>query len=176
MKTFLFTIFCLLGLNAYSQVEVRASVTLNPAGDFIATIKSATGTATIENKNITIPNITLDLNSLATGLSLRDDHAKNKYLEVKKFPTAILSDIKAENGKGSAMLQIRDKKAKVDGTYKISPDQKLVTAEFKIKLSDYGIADINYKGIGVEDEIKIEAKINAVKSASTQPAVAPKKK
>ena len=176
MKLMLLITLCLLGLNTYAQVEVRAAVTLNPAGDFVATIKSSTGTATIENQKINVPNITLDLNSLTTGLSLRDDHAKNKYLEVKKFPTAVLSDIKAENGKGTAMLQIRDKKVKVDGTYKIIPDQKLVVAEFKIKLSDYGIADINYKGIGVEDEVKIEAKINASKSASTQPAVAPKKK
>lgn len=168
MKILLFVVSCFLGFNAFSQVEVRASVTLNPAGDFVATIKSNSGQAFFDNQKLTIPNLTLDLNTLVTGLSLRDDHAKNKYLEVKKYPTAILSDIKAENGKGVGLLQIRDKKAKVSGTYKFSADQKQIVAEFKIKLSDFGIEDINYKGIGVEDEVAIEARINVTKANSLQ--------
>lgn len=166
MKNIFFTSLVFLSLKSFAQVEAKASVNLFPAGDFVAEIKSSQGTAIIEKKKLIVPDITLDLSTLATGLNLRDEHAKNKYLDVKKFPKAVLSNIQAENGKGSGMLQIRDKKIKIDGTYTIAPDKKTVTADFKIKLSDYGISDINYKGVGVEDEVNVQVKINVAKGAA----------
>ena len=169
MKLFVFLSAVLISNIALSQVEVKASVVLNPAGDFVASLKSSTGQAIIDGKSIVIPNISIDLNTLSTGLSLRDDHAKNKYLEVKKFPMATLTDIKAESGKGTAVLQLKDKKKKVEGTYTLSNDQRVITAEFKINLSDFGIEDISYKGIGVDDEVKIEAKIIATKNQTINP-------
>lgn len=160
------------------QGTVKAYVTLNPAGDFVGTMKS-TGAATLNGGKVTAKNIVVDIKSLNTGLDLRDDHGKNKYLEVGKYPTAILIEATGENGKGTGQLQFHGKTNPITGTYTIQGG-KILHAEFKIKMSQYGISDINYKGIGVEDDVKIEVQIpiataGAAASATAKPVVAPVK-
>ena len=43
-----------------------------------------------ENKEVVAGEVTFQLKSLNTGIDLRDEHMKNKYLEVEKYPTANL--------------------------------------------------------------------------------------
>jgi polyisoprenoid-binding protein YceI len=163
--------------SAYAQADVgsaKAYVKLFPIGDFVADIKGMKGTVQVNNGNYTVKDLSLDLNTFKSGLELRDNHAKDKYLEVKKFPTATLVEASGTNGKGSGKLMIRGVTKPVTGTYKIVGQN--LTAEFKIKLSDYGIDEINYKGVGVEDEVRIEVTAPVVAMAAAPPAtVAPKK-
>ena len=109
-------------------------------------------------------------------MNLRDDHAKNKYLEVKKYPTAVLLEAVGANGIGKARIKVKDKESVVTGTYKISSSGKNLKAEFNIKLSSFGIAEVNFKGIGVEDEVRVEVVVPVVRGTDTKAAVAPKKK
>ena len=54
-------------------------------------------TAALTEKEQTLNGvISFQLNSLKTGIELLDDHLKNKYLEVEKYPTATItvSDLK----------------------------------------------------------------------------------
>ena len=165
LATLLFTQFSLA-----QQGNAKAFVSLNPAGDFVANLKS-TGSAQMAGGKVSAKSIVIDMKSLSTGLDLRDDHAKNKYLEVGKYPEAVLTDATGENGKGQGKLKFHGKENPVTGTYTIQGG-KTLQAEFKIKLSDYGISDISYKGIGVEDLVKIEVvvPVMAAAPAAAKPA------
>lgn len=155
------------------QGTVKAYVSLNPAGDFVGNMKS-TGAATLSGNKISAKNIVVDMKSLSTGLDLRDDHAKNKYMEVNKYPQAILVEANGENGKGTGTLKFHGQEKPISGTYSVQGG-KLLKAEFKIKMSEFGISDISYKGIGVEDDVKIEVLI-PITSTAAPAAAQPKKK
>lgn len=157
------------------EALVKAYVSLTPVGDFTAQMKKVTGTATLDGKKYSAKNIVVDLNSMSTGLELRDDHAKNKYLDTKKFPEAVLIEASGEDGKGQGQLKYHGKTNPIKGTYKVLNNGKAIQAEFKIKLSDYDVTGIKYKGIGVDDEVKIEVTI-PVQAAAPAKAAEPVKK
>lgn len=64
------------------QGSAKAYVALSPAGDFVASMK-ANGSATLSGNKVSAKNIIVDMKSMSTGLDLRDDHAKNKYIDRK---------------------------------------------------------------------------------------------
>lgn len=164
-KSSLFLILC-FSLSAFAQKsDVKIFVTLSPAGDFVAKTSDVKGSAILNpDGSYTADNVVIDVKSLKTGLSLRDDHMLNKYLEVGKFPQIVLKKAKGANNKGVGILAIKGKEVKVSGTYKAS--EKTISAEFMMKLKDAGIEDVSYKGVGVEDEIKIVAEIPIQKLAA----------
>lgn len=177
MIKFIF-VFSLLSLTNFAFAQdntVKAYFVLNPMGDFVGTMKVISGTVSLQDGKFKGKNIVVDLKSLVTGMELRDDHAKNKYLDVKKYPTAVLLEAVGANGVGKARIKVRDKESVVNGTYKISSSGKNMKAEFKIKLSSFGIADVNFKGIGVEDEVRVEVVVPVVRGTDSA-APAPKKK
>lgn len=163
--------------SAFAQQKgMKAYVTLFPAGDFIATTSDITGFAEMVSPNeVKAKDIKVNLKSIKTGMELRDDHGKNKYLEVAKYPEAILVSATGKDGKGSGVLKLHGKEAKVDGTYTILPGNKFLKAEFKTKLSAHDIKEINYKGVGVDDEVKIEVVVPLQPAAAAAKPVAGKK-
>ena len=177
-KSVFFGLLLVASTTFAQQKGMKAYITLFPAGDFVATTSDLTGSAQMVSANeVKAQNITINLNSLKTGLELRDDHAKNKYLEVQKYPEAVLVSATGKDGKGSGILRLHGKEAKVDGTYVLTAGNKFLTAEFKSKLSLFGINEINYKGVGVDDEFKVEVTVPVVAdTAVAAPAAAPAKK
>lgn len=103
--------------------------------------------------------VTLSLDSLETGIDLRDEHMKEKYLEVKKFPEAKLELKSARNGKFIGALSLHGNTKEIEGTYSYE-DQELIAA-FEIKVSDYKIDVPSWMGVTVADkvEIKIQSKL-----------------
>lgn len=169
LKSLLILSVVLISQTGFAQQgTAKAYVALSPAGDFVGTMKS-TGGATLSGGKVSAKNIVVDMKSLSTGLDLRDDHAKNKYMEVGKYPEAVLIEATGENGKGTGKLRFHGKENPVSGTYTVQGG-KVLNAEFKIKLSDYGISDISYKGIGVEDEVKIEVQVPIVAAGAAPTA------
>lgn len=173
---FIFAVFICTNFAFAQENTAKAYFVLTPMGDFIATMKVISGNVSFQDGKFKAKNIVVDLNSLVTGMELRDQHAKNKYLEVKKFPTAVLLDGIGANGVGKARIKIRGKENIVNGTYKVSASGKNMKAEFKIKLSSFNIEDINFKGIGVDDEVRVEVVVPIVASASAPKKVLPPKK
>ncbi len=108
----------------------------------------------------------LELDQLKTGIDLRDEHMKEKYLEIKKYSQAKLiienlaipenTEIKDQEFSGT--LNLHGKEAPVKGVFNMSKD-RLVEAEFKIKLTDYGIEIPEYMGINVAETVNIKTKI-----------------
>lgn len=162
LKLFLL-VFMLFASAARAQQNLKAFISLFPAGDFVAATSDVTGHAEMVSANeVKAQNIKINLKSLKTGMGLRDEHAKNKYLEVQKYPEAILVLATGKNGKGSGLLKLHGKEAQIVGTYTLLKGNKFLKAEFKSKLSNFNINEINYKGIGVDDEFKVEVIVPVV--------------
>lgn len=170
MKNFLL-IAVMIFLTVFAQAQksdLKIYVTLSPAGDFIAKTSAVKGVA-IEKADgsFVAENIEVDLNSLQSGISLRDEHMKEKYLDTKTYPKATLKKAIGKGGKGVGLLNIKGKDIKINGNYK--KDGKFLIAEFTVKLAEVGITDVNYKGVGVEEDIKIEITMPVVAEGSTKP-------
>lgn len=97
------------------------------------------------------------LKNLKTGKELRDKHATEKYLEVGKFPEAVLLKASGRNGKGEGRIKLRGIEKDVKGTYKINGSE--LESTFPIKLSDFGITGVKYMGVGVNDEVVVHVTV-----------------
>jgi polyisoprenoid-binding protein YceI len=144
-------------LTSLAGGEATADVSLTPAGSFTAKCDTVKGEAVLKGNTVTADKIVVDLRNLKTGISLRDKHSRDKYLEVDKYPEAILTDGKGKDGKGTGKLKIRGIEKAVSGSYTIKGDT--LFAEFPIKLSDYDIKKIKYMGVGVDDEVTIKINV-----------------
>lgn len=107
-----------------------------------------------------------DLNVLDTGIGLRNEHMKEKYLEVKKFPSAKLSlkplsltkkDIANKIEKEFAgTLSLHGVEKPITGKFTYAPQEKLAVARFTINVSDYKIDVPKYLGVTVSETVDIE--------------------
>ena len=124
--------------------------------------------------------LTLDLESLETGISLRDDHMKNKYLHVKKHPTAKLEltnvelpkDLKGKT-KFSGIMHLHGQKKEVSGTAKlkgVKSGKVKIAAEMNIKFSDFNIDLPSFKLVSVGEDVKIKIKTQALVADSSKKA------
>lgn len=153
--------------------------------------EGARGTLTIGADGKMNGHLTFNLNSLTSGIDLRDHHMKEKYLEVGKYSQAELlitslpltEPVLAETtGKSPAteeslpfngQLKLKDVTKNVSGTAKIKKAASAleIEAQFSLKLDDYGIDIPKYLGVTVASEVQIEVKaqpalISADKNAS----------
>lgn len=160
MKLILFMFMTLTANLVFAQAVV-VEVVLNPVGDFKATTDSIQGTIQNKQGEFYAENIIVDLKSLKTGVALRDEHTQ-KYLKTSEFPQAMLLKAKGKGGKGIAKIKIKGIEKTVKGTYSLTADGKAMKATFPLKLSDFEISDINYMGVGVEDEVKITVQVPIV--------------
>lgn len=113
----------------------------------------------------------MNLDTLKTGISLRDDHMKNKYLNVKEFPTAeleIINVIVPEKLKGTkpfnGKLTLHGVTKNVEGVVKfngLKKDKAKIDAEFDIKISDFNIELPSFKGITVAEDVKVKVSSKA---------------
>lgn len=144
-------VMSLFSLNVLAQ-SVSVDVVLNPMGDFKAKTSEVKGEATVKGDEVSAKNIVVNLKSLKTGVELRDKHTQ-KHLDTKAFPEAVLVSASGKGGKGKGKIKIKGIEKDVDGTYKV--EGKLLKADFKLSLSDFGIKGINYMGVGVEEQVTI---------------------
>lgn len=115
----------------------------------------------------------IDLKTLDTGMNLRNSHMKEKYLQVDKYPKAILSveNQKLDEGwsidkpeiKGKKIaghLEVHGVKKPVEVLYSLNNDKK-IQAEFDIKISDFNIEIPSFMGVTVADKVtvKVESEI-----------------
>ncbi len=119
--------------------------------------------------------VKVDLNKLTTEIDLRDDHMKNKYLEVQKYPTADLTfkDFKISTAVDkltdseieipfTADFTMHGKTKPVSGMMKIKKAQKVITgeAEFSVKIMEYLETLPSYAGIKIAEDVKLKIKLS----------------
>lgn len=140
--------------------KVTISVSLSPAGSFQAVSDKAKGIIVKKGEELSSDKISLSIQSLKTGIDLRDEHFW-KHLKSEQYAKAVLSNVKASAGKGSGILEINGVKKPVAISY--SEKESDIIANFKVKASEFNLSKAQYLGVGVEDDIAIEAVIGFVK-------------
>ena len=134
----------------------------------------ATGELQVDGKKAK-GNFEFKVATLDTGIELRNEHMRDKYLQVKEHPNAKLEIVnlelkeewKAANPKLSetpfdGQLTLHGVTKPVKGKFTVGA-QKDVRAGFKIKLSDFNIEIPKYLGVTVADEVEVDVNIASLK-------------
>jgi polyisoprenoid-binding protein YceI len=128
-------------------------------------------------------SLRVKLDTLETGIGMRDRHMRENYLEVGKgdgYATAVLENIEIDNveGKGTfkGTLTVHGQTREVRGTSTLQRKDGgvAVQAEFPLKVSEFQIPKPSYLGVGVRDEIQIKVSIATAPVTSTASHSAPK--
>jgi polyisoprenoid-binding protein YceI len=113
--------------------------------------------------------ITVPLGNLTTGISVRDRHMKEKYLEVAKYPTAVLTVPRAALKLPAGGDKVE---ADVPGTVTIHGQSRPITVhydakkdgeslaahgKFHVNMHDFGIEVPSYLGVTVKPDIDVGA-------------------
>ncbi|MEK6579614.1 MAG: YceI family protein [Bdellovibrionota bacterium] len=129
----------------------------------------ATGNAIIKGLGVS-GSFNFDLSTLETGMSLRDRHMKEKYLEIAKFPKAELTIVKMAIP-GPLSLPSKFEKIPFEGALKLHGVEVSVqglasveragdycngTVTFSTKIPQYGIAPPSFAGIKVADDVDVQ--------------------
>jgi len=114
-------------------------------------------------------SISVGLNSLKTGIDLRDNHMKEKYLETGKYPTAVLLVDRAK-------LKLPTSGADIDGRLSLhgvtkpvhvhysasgSGKQANVAGSLRINMKEFGISVPNYLGVTVKPDVDVNVEFDA---------------
>ena len=108
----------------------------------------------------------VDLRKLDSGIELRDEHLKKKYLHTDKFPVATLVipkqkvDISGKMNKLKATLNFHGAKNEIllDTSIEKSGNKLSVISNFKILLTDYAVTLPSFQGITAADKVKLRVK------------------
>jgi len=160
-----------------SSGEITVMCPLTVGGSFEAKTKNLSGDVTpaSDEQGAVRGALKVELQTLETGIGIRDRHMKNNYLEVEKgpeFSTAMIEDIRVEKMAGktvfTAMLSLHGQKKKVTGAAELQQkDGSIkVQAQFPLKVSDFDIPAPTYLGVGVRDEIQIKVSLMATASST----------
>jgi polyisoprenoid-binding protein YceI len=151
------------------HVSFQAS---GPAG---MKIEGTTGDLTLADKGDSVV-ITVPLANLSTGITLRDRHMKEKYLEVPKYPSATLSvsrpalKVPAAGEKVEidvpATVNLHGQTRPVTVHYQAKRDGSTLVAngKFHINMTDFGITVPSYLGVTVKPDVDVSADFRAAGS------------
>ncbi|MES2802681.1 MAG: YceI family protein [Bdellovibrionota bacterium] len=135
--------------------------------------QSAEGTLTAV-KNTVNGILTVDLTKLTTKIDLRDDHLKNKYLEVDKFPKATLELVNLELPTEVSKLTdvvttvpfkgkftLHGKSSEVAGIANISRYAQIVSAqaEFTFNITDHLDTLPTWLGVKVAESVTVKTNL-----------------
>ena len=151
--------------------EVTVLCPLTVGGSFEAKTKTLSGeiAPAADQSGAVSGTLKVELQTLETGIGIRDRHMRNNYLEVEKpgFATATIDDIRVEKLDGkttfTGVLSLHGQKKKISGAADLQQrDGSIkVQAQFALKVSDFEIPAPTYLGVGVRDEIQIKVALTA---------------
>jgi len=151
--------------------DIRVICPMTVGGSFDARTTALSGSVTAAGSAALEGNFAVDLRTLDTGIGLRNDHLRDRYLEVNRGPgydTATVSHIDlsgvdphAPDGKGSftGLLTLHGVTKPIAGSVDVrqARGDLRIKASFPVNLSDYGIPAPRYLGVGVANTVRIEA-------------------
>jgi polyisoprenoid-binding protein YceI len=117
--------------------------------------------------------IVVPLAGVQTGISLRDRHMRERYLEVDKYPDAVLEvpwsavklpeDGQTSEGTAPGKMSLHGKSHDVQVKYRIvrTGNRYQVTGNVPLNITDYGIEVPSYLGITVQPDVEASASFTA---------------
>ncbi len=114
-------------------------------------------------KGLTSGVFEVNLDAFDTGIKLRNEHMRKKYLEIEKYPTAKfwLSPVAIpQQGYFNfwGKLTLHGIKKKIEGVGFVK--EGMIEAKFNILMSDFKIEKAEYAGVGVEDKVNIVVRVD----------------
>jgi len=158
-----------------TSAEVTVTCPLTIGGSFEAKTTAMSGSVTPDAGGAVKGTFAVELMKLETGISLRDRHLRNNYLEVQKgadFAVAKFDNIKIQKLSGkttfTGTLTLHGQQQNISGTADLQQDGKSykVDANFPLKISAFQIPEPTYLGVGVSDEITIHVVLTAAPAAA----------
>ena len=149
---FLF-LFVFASFSVLAESKLVVNVELNPAGSFQATSENLRGELIKKNGVFTAKNISVNVESLKTGIDLRDEHFW-KHMNSSKYNQAVISDLKGENGKATAQLEVAGVKRMIQISYQEEGNN--IVGKFTVNAHDFKLPQAEYLVIGVEDKVVSE--------------------
>jgi polyisoprenoid-binding protein YceI len=158
-----------------TNAEVTVTCPLTIGGSFEAKTTAMSGSVTPDSNGAVKGAFVVELIKLETGISLRDRHLRNNYLEVQKgadFAVAKFENIKIQKLSGkttfSGTLTLHGQQRDIAGTAELQQDGKSykVDASFPLKISAFQIPEPTYLGVGVSDDISIHVVMTASPAAA----------
>jgi hypothetical protein len=123
----------------------------------------------LQGEFLTIKTV-LEMNSLDTGIELRNKHMKETYLETAKFPKSEfeMEPLKISDGneqKFKGTLTIHGKTIPVSGVVELKNSEKEIEVALHstVKMTDFGIQQPQFMAIKVEDEVALDMTFRGVK-------------
>ncbi len=157
--------------------DVRILCPLTIGGSFEAKTAALSGTLGLASAQpVTLTGaLSVDLRTLDSGIGMRNDHMRERYLEVGKgegFAKAVLSEIRLTDARlatfeGSTAftgtLSLHGTGRPVTGRAQVRRDGAAmrVEASFPVRILEYGIAKPQYLGVGVKDEVQVRVSFGA---------------
>jgi polyisoprenoid-binding protein YceI len=137
---------------------------VGPAG---FTIEGTTSTVGVVDDGRTF-SVTVDLASVKTGISLRDEHMREKYLHVDRFPSAVLvvsrqavalPDDGSRESTATGSMTIHGVTKEQPFSFRASCVQRVCSVEgtAKLNFNDFGVAVPSYLGITVKPNVTVKA-------------------
>jgi polyisoprenoid-binding protein YceI len=118
--------------------------------------------------------LSVPLDTLKTGIDLRDRHMREKYLETSKFPTATLVVDKAQvklpskdgdstSGDATGQLTVHGVTRSQRFSYVVQKAGRAsrVTAQLKMSFKDHGVSVPSYLGITVKPDLEVKVAFTA---------------
>jgi hypothetical protein len=162
------------GTYRISTPGVSVLCLLTVGGSFEARTKSLAGDLAIVGDSGAINGAArVELDTLQTGIGLRDQHMKEKYLEIHHggtSTTATLDRIRLDRFEGKdipfqGQLTLHGQQHMISGIADVLPlhdGGMRVRARFPISLAAFGIQPPRYLGVGVQDEVQVQVQFTAV--------------
>ena len=154
MKSILALLLLVSSALCFAEPKITLFIGLTPAGSFQAVSKKAKGNLFKTGSSFSADKISISIESFKTGIDLRDEHTW-KHMNSTKHPKAILSDLKAAGGKATAKIEVNGVTKPINITYTEKDSE--IEAKFMVKASQFNMAPVKYLGVGVNDEIPVEA-------------------
>lgn len=168
----------LAGVTYSGIAEAAMGISGKPKVSFFATgspgaldIEGVTNTMTVTDDGTTIV-FTVPMESVKSGIDMRDAHQNEKFVETAKFPNATLKVSRADvtwpvalaeesNGTVKATFNVHGQDAVVDVTYNLKRSKTgyRARASFHFDATQHGIQIPSYAGVTVDP--KMHAEVNA---------------
>lgn len=175
----LFLIWC-FSENALSQAYITDDGSIKfisraPLNEFDGNSSYLNGLIDLD-KNLV--DFYIDLNTIKTGISLRDSHMRDSYLETNDYPyaefTGTIENIEQINkqtlqrglevvAKGDFTIHGEKQQKEINGRLKLNDEGKLILeAKFKVALKDHNIEKPSLLGYELADvqDVEIKAILN----------------
>lgn len=155
---------------------VRVVCPLTIGGSFEAKTSAISGSFVPGAPPAASGEFVVDLDTLDTGIGLRNAHMRDRYLETGRAPEfakAVLSDIQlagldtaAPSGRGSftGLLRLHGVQRPVEGQVEVRRrgTSLQVQVVFPVRLPDFDIPKPRYLGVGVRDEVTVHVTFEPV--------------